>query len=413
MAGTALVNAINGLAMFVTGLDTTVRAVEATYETIRASFNGVGAVVTGVMSALGLASEETFQKFVDDGANASNKVNEAFTKDTGLGGIATNLIRIGQAAEDGLSKVGENAEGAIAPTVAARKAVRELTEAEKTRNENLKSFSTSLADQNAALDNGYKFQQESLKNNLDMQLAMLGEHDAARYTLQEEYFAARQEQLIAQQDTELAQLEEAKNNKLISEQQYQDAKTALNQKQISDSTKLALEKQKADRDMDKQKLADLQSTFSTIATLSQSGNKTLASIGKAAAITNATIDGYAAVQKALASAPPPYNFALAALVGAATAANVAKISGVGLATGIDSVPGIGNKDNFPAVLAPGERVVPSETNQDLTEFLDNQGGGSGGNVVIELRLQDQMIEFIEAKILERQRIGVSLLQGAV
>lgn len=66
--------------------------------------------------------------------------------------------------------------------------------------------------------------------------------------------------------------------------------------------------------------------FGNLATLSQSGNDTLAAIGKAAAIAQATIDGVLAVQKALASAPPPFNFALAAAVGVAAAVNVAKIA---------------------------------------------------------------------------------------
>ena len=66
--------------------------------------------------------------------------------------------------------------------------------------------------------------------------------------------------------------------------------------------------------------------FGNLASLSQSGNSKLALIGKAAAITQATIDGVLAVQKALASAPPPLNYALAASVGVATAVNVAKIA---------------------------------------------------------------------------------------
>lgn len=51
-------------------------------------------------------------------------------------------------------------------------------------------------------------------------------------------------------------------------------------------------------------------------------------VAKAAAIAQATIDGIVAVQKALASAPYPYNIALAAIVGGITAANIAKIAGV-------------------------------------------------------------------------------------
>lgn len=75
-----------------------------------------------------------------------------------------------------------------------------------------------------------------------------------------------------------------------------------------------------------QRIQDLQATLKTISTLSSDSTGTLFVVGQAAAIATATIDGYAAVQKALASAPPPYNFALAALVGVATAANIAKIA---------------------------------------------------------------------------------------
>lgn len=68
--------------------------------------------------------------------------------------------------------------------------------------------------------------------------------------------------------------------------------------------------------------------FGSLATLTRSSSEELQAIGKAAAIIQATIDGVLAVQKALASAPPPLNFALAAAVGVATAANVAAIAGM-------------------------------------------------------------------------------------
>ncbi|MDL2186709.1 phage tail length tape measure family protein [Pseudomonas sp. ChxA] len=73
--------------------------------------------------------------------------------------------------------------------------------------------------------------------------------------------------------------------------------------------------------------------FGNMASLSQSGNKKLAAIGKAAAIIQATMDGYLAVQKALSAFPPPFNFAAAAAVGVATAANVANIAGIGFSAG--------------------------------------------------------------------------------
>ena len=72
---------------------------------------------------------------------------------------------------------------------------------------------------------------------------------------------------------------------------------------------------------------DTRSTLSYISTLQSSSNSALFAIGKASALATATIDGYVAVQKALTATPwPPVNFALAALVGVATAANIAKIA---------------------------------------------------------------------------------------
>lgn len=68
--------------------------------------------------------------------------------------------------------------------------------------------------------------------------------------------------------------------------------------------------------------------FGSLASLTRSSSEELQAIGKAAAIIQATIDGVLAVQKALASFPPPINFAVAAAVGAAAAVNVATIAGL-------------------------------------------------------------------------------------
>ena len=68
--------------------------------------------------------------------------------------------------------------------------------------------------------------------------------------------------------------------------------------------------------------------FGNLAGLASSGNKRLAAIGRAAAMTQATIDGVLAVQKALAAPPGwPYNAANVISVGINAAANVAKIAG--------------------------------------------------------------------------------------
>ena len=137
----------------------------------------------------------------------------------------------------------------------------------------------------------------------------------------------------------------------------------------------------------KERVANQKETLGRIATLAQSNNKELAAIGKAAAITQATIDGFAAVQKALAAAPPPFNFVLAGLVGAATAANVANIVGVKFAEG-GVVPGSSfTGDTVNAQLNSGEVVLNRPQQSELLQIA--RGGGNAGNnaeLIDEIRL---------------------------
>lgn len=132
----------------------------------------------------------------------------------------------------------------------------------------------------------------------------------------------------------------------------------------------------------KQRVQNLQGTLGTIATLSSSSNKTLFNIGKAAAISTATIDGIAAVQKALASAPPPFNLALAALVGTATAANVAKIAtskppafaNGGVVGGFQGATG--GPDNVNITARRGEMFLNGPQQRQLFENINSGGGNS-------------------------------------
>lgn len=75
-----------------------------------------------------------------------------------------------------------------------------------------------------------------------------------------------------------------------------------------------------------EKVRNTRDTLATVSQLMRSGNKEQFAIGKAAALATATIDGIQAVQKALASAPPPFNYALAAAVGVVQANNLSRIS---------------------------------------------------------------------------------------
>lgn len=131
---------------------------------------------------------------------------------------------------------------------------------------------------------------------------------------------------------------------------------------------------------DKERKANLKSTLGSISTLTQSNNSTLATIGKAAAISTATIDGITAVQKALASAPPPFNFALAALVGTATAANVAKIAGVNFQHGGIVAGSSFTGDNNQVNVNSGEMILNRSQQAQLFQQANNGGGSSSGMI---------------------------------
>jgi len=187
-------------------------------------------------------------------------------------------------------------------------------------------------------------------------------------------------------------LREAELAKIGKERELEFTKIA--NKQILDEEKIKNKKnedslfrfKKYEELTNKEREQNLQSTLATIATLSESGNRTLASIGKAAAISTATIDGYVAVQKALASPPgPPYTYGLAAAVGVATAANVAKIAGVKFEQGgfVGGVNGASiGPDNTVAQIREGELVLNAEDQRSLLNMI--KSGGMGGDIVVQV-----------------------------
>ncbi|EDH6256480.1 hypothetical protein CB337_00090 [Salmonella enterica subsp. enterica serovar Agbeni] len=105
---------------------------------------------------------------------------------------------------------------------------------------------------------------------------------------------------------------------------------------------------------------------------------------KGAAIAQATIDTYAAANKALNSAPPPLSYGLAAAAVARGIANVAQIKSTSLDgmahDGIDNIPREGTW-----LLQKGERVVDDRTNGDLKDFLAAQkSSNNSGAAPIEV-----------------------------
>lgn len=155
---------------------------------------------------------------------------------------------------------------------------------------------------------------------------------------------------------------------------YEEAQRLREEDLISEAD-YAQRKLQIDAEYWEARTAGTRGMLDTLAGLQNSSNKKLAAIGKAAAITQATIDGVLAVQKALSAFPPPFNFVQAAIVGAVAAANVAQIAGLkdgGIVTG----SGGPREDNQLRRLSVGEFVNNAASVRKNRPYLEAANNGA-------------------------------------
>lgn len=141
------------------------------------------------------------------------------------------------------------------------------------------------------------------------------------------------------------------------------------------------------------RLSGVSDFFGALASVTSKGHGAIGAISKAAAVAQATIDGYVAVQKALASLPPPFNFAAAAAVAIKTGAQVAGI----LSTNVGSFANGGqfmvggrsgvDKNNINMNVTKGERVTVETARQQRAN--DNQPGNGPTEVNVPVKVVAQ------------------------
>lgn len=101
---------------------------------------------------------------------------------------------------------------------------------------------------------------------------------------------------------------------------------------------------------------------------------------KAVAITTAIIDTALGVTKALGSAPPPYNFVLAALTAAAGAVQIATIKAQPFAEGgVITKPTFGLVGEYPGATRNPEIITPERL---MRSVFREEAGGMGGKVEV-------------------------------
>lgn len=147
--------------------------------------------------------------------------------------------------------------------------------------------------------------------------------------------------------------------------------------------------------------------------LQRSSNSTLKGIGKAAALTRIGIEtaqGAISAYSSLAGIPVIGPALGAAAAAAVVAFGAEQTSGVLAAQTGGRVPGFGSGDRIPAMLEPGELVVPKQSFEDVIEAetsrrLGESGSGQGGGIMeVLIGFTDNAFEIIEEKLIERRRI---------
>lgn len=127
-------------------------------------------------------------------------------------------------------------------------------------------------------------------------------------------------------NADLAALDAKRQADLENKAYYDGLEKSLVEKHQGELVKIAEDAAAKEKRIEDQKRAvkmnALSSTFSSLSSLMNSESKKLFEIGKAAAVASAIVDGFAAVQKTMASVPYPFNVPLAAAQAAASAVQV-------------------------------------------------------------------------------------------
>jgi len=232
--------------------------------------------------------------------------------------------------------------------------------------------------------------------------------DAMLFAQAEETRITNQRLLDSQIKTEQANAtrERLRQQDLKNMKKVEDEARKINETRLQRDLETIERRRKAEEEANKFRMQNVENTLQFISSLSQSKNKELAAIGKAAAISSATIDTYRAANVALASAPPPFNFALAAAVVTAGLANVARIVGIQMASGGMVLPTQGG--TLATIGEAGKKEVVIPLDDDRTRDALSDSGIGGGNITVNVGVlvgSEQNVREL-AKIIDREMFSL-------
>ena len=195
---------------------------------------------------------------------------------------------------------------------------------------------------------------------------------------------------------------------------------ATRNKEIEDTKKHGVVVATLNKFFASEEVQGLKRTTSDLQELRNSSNKTQRRIGKAAARANAAIktaEGAISAYTSLSAIPivgPALGFSAALALTAYGIEQQRKIDAVSAQRGgvVPDASGLGGaRDRIPALLEPGELVVPRALAPD---FIQSQGrpevsaeGGGGNNFSVQIGLADDLLDFVEDGLNERRALNIT------
>ena len=296
-----------------------------------------------------------------------------------------------------------------------RESNRETAAAESLTNEEQKK----LAVQNAADKNLLLLEQQALF--IDQAKIQKEEEVERNATFDEELRAIDEERTAALNAKDLKTLQEkVKTERDVERGEAVNKVTreikARNQ-EIEDTKKYGVVIAKLNRFFGSEEIDHAKNTANSLSALANSENSKLKAIGKAAAHTRAAIataEGAIKAYTSLAGIPIVGSVLGIAAAGALTAYGIEQQARISSAQrgGIvqDVAGGAGARDRVPALLEPGELVVPKALTPDFIQSVGRpevSAEGGANNVSVEIGLTNEFLEFVEDGLEERRALNIS------
>lgn len=376
---------------------------------ISTTFSGIGDIIKGAFTLdsaqiqFGIKKVETglVQATTDLGSKAGSAFSEAYNK----------ALAEGAAAAPGAEG---SSEGSSIDDVAAKAKAESEARLEAKREENEKLLA--LEDEKNAID----AEKKELKAAQDLERVERQFENRQALEAELQQLTDEQRALLDEKDLEqfknVALTKENASREFAKNQLTQDVRRR--QKFLQDEIQHGTSVAKLNQLFASQEISQARDTANQLVSLTNSKNKTVKAIGKAASLTQIgikTAEGAISAYSSLAGIP----FVGPALGAAAAAAVIAygaeQGSAVLSAKGGGVVPaGLGgSRDRVNMMLEPGELVVPKDLAPNFIQSVGRPDsaptGGSGGTMEVVIGFKDDAFEMIEEKLIERRRIdGVGL-----